>query len=259
MLSGGPHFSPFSIHLFCPPFVPCGRSELLRRNNDHPSRNRREGRRLHHLPLPQRGLVEAGAVRPPGVPQRPDAVLDGHHRGRRKSSAEGLVLYDWQAGAQFLSNLRQMMTLEGRTLNLVPGCNCAPGVTACFQTLPDLLCSHPRFYTLPWTLSFNHNGSPTVYFLYMHPLSACCGHLSQKKKRTVSTLNGTFFSLQGNTLRACLHNAHNRIHACVLILLLWQEFQFHKLRSNPKITRLSMDAGCFRCRKCRLIYDFVKM
>lgn len=184
MLSGGPHFLPFSILLCClplPPFLPCGRSKLLRRNNDHPCRNRCEGGRLHHLPLPQRGLVEAGAVRPAGVPQRPDAVLDGRRRGWRKSSAEGPVhrdvLNDWQGRSTIPKQPEMeddMLTLEWRTLNLFPGCTCPPGVTTCFQTLPDLLCSHPSFYTLPWTPAH-------LYFLYVHPLSACCGHLLQKK------------------------------------------------------------------------------
>lgn len=63
------------------PSLPRGRTKLLRRNDDHPSWNRCKGGRLHHLPLPQWGLVEAGAVRPAGVPQRPDAVLDGLRRG----------------------------------------------------------------------------------------------------------------------------------------------------------------------------------
>lgn len=182
MLWGGPYFSPFSILLRCPPtpsFLPCGRSKLLRWNNDHPSRNRCEGGRLHHLPLPQRGLVEAGAVCPAGVPQWPDAGLGGHRRGWRESSAD--ALYHWQ-GRNTVPKQPEMdedlRTLKRKTLNL-------NGWT-CLQVLPPvfricLTCSaHTQVSTRrprlrPVTTKAH------LYFLYVHPLSACCGHLSQKK------------------------------------------------------------------------------
>lgn len=73
------------------------------------------------------------------------------------------VLDDWQGRSTIPKQPEtddDVRTFERRTLNLFPGCTCPPGVTACFQTLPDLLCSHPSFYTLSWTLSCNHKGSP---------------------------------------------------------------------------------------------------
>lgn len=82
---------------------PCGRSKLLRRNDDHPSRNRCEGGRLHHLPLPQRGLVEAGAVCPAGVPQWPDAVLDGGWKSPTEAPSTAVFCATERTGAQFLS------------------------------------------------------------------------------------------------------------------------------------------------------------
>lgn len=84
-----------SHHLFSCPHpsfsFPRDRSKLLCRNDDHPSRNRSEGGRLHHLPLPQRGLVEAGAVLAAGVSQWPGLVIkrDGDRKrevGREKDS-----------------------------------------------------------------------------------------------------------------------------------------------------------------------------
>lgn len=98
-----------------PPF-PCGRSKLLCWNNDHPSRNWSKGGRLHHLPLPQRRLVEAGAVLAAGVPQRPVVVIERLHWGWWKSSGKALptatICMIDRAGAQFLSNLRQH-SIEG--------------------------------------------------------------------------------------------------------------------------------------------------
>lgn len=104
-------------HSFFPVFLspfhpfPCGRSKLLCWNNDHPSWNWSEGGRLHHLPLPQRRLVEAGAVLAAGVPQWPVVVIERLHRGWWKSSGEALPTAPFcmidRAGAQFLSNLRQ--------------------------------------------------------------------------------------------------------------------------------------------------------
>ena len=73
---------PVSRSLFLPrlplvlPFSPCDRSKLLCWNHDHPCRDRSEGGRLHHLPMPQRGLVETGAVLAAGVPQRPIVVIE---------------------------------------------------------------------------------------------------------------------------------------------------------------------------------------
>lgn len=105
------------------------------------------------------------------------------------------VLYDWQWRSTIPKQPEKdvaMGTLEWRTLlkNLFPGCTCPPGVTACFQTLPDLLCSHPSFYTLPWTLSCNHSGSP----IFSTRASVVCllWPSVAEKKRTVSTRNGTF-------------------------------------------------------------------
>lgn len=210
---------------------------MLRRHDHHPSRNRCEGGRLHHLPLPQWGLVEAGAVRPAGVPQRPDAVLDGLRRGRwRKSSAEApsatALRTTERTGAQFLSKPRQTTrrTLERRTLDVSHGCTCTPGATACFQTLPDLL------YTLPWTPSCNHNSSPI--FLYVRLSSACPVHQANCKHTYWH-----FVFPRRLPLRACLHDVHNGIHVYVLLLSLRQEFRSYELRSNPKTTRLSTNAA----------------
>lgn len=61
--------------------LPCDRSKLLRRNDYHPGWHRSEGWRLHHLPMPQWGLVEAGAVLAAGVPQRPVVVIRDPHSG----------------------------------------------------------------------------------------------------------------------------------------------------------------------------------
>lgn len=185
-----------------------------------------------------------------------DTAKDG---GRARLRGPSIVTFctTGRAGAQFLSNLRRMMTY-GHLSKERWTCTCPPGVAACFQTSPDLFCSHPSFYTLPWTLSCNHNSSP----IFSIRASVVCllWPSVREKKRTVSTLNGTgFFHLQRITLRACLHDAHNRIHACVLILLLWQEFQFYTPWSNHKMTRLLMDVVCLRFRTGRLIYDFVIM
>lgn len=89
-----------------PSVSPHGRSKLLRWNNDHPSRNRSQGGRLHHLPLPQRRLVEAGAVLAAGVPQRPDVVVERLHRGWRERPGMALPTAPFcmidRAGAQVL-------------------------------------------------------------------------------------------------------------------------------------------------------------
>lgn len=65
-----------SISLHSLPLLPWGRSKLLCRNDDHPSRYWSEGGWLHHLPLSQWGLVEASTVPAPGVPQQPDVVIE---------------------------------------------------------------------------------------------------------------------------------------------------------------------------------------
>lgn len=116
------HFLSFSLlSLSLPPFppFPCGRSKLLCWNDDHPSRNWSEGGRLHHLPLPQRRLVEAGSMPAEGVPQRPDVVIERLHRGWWKSSGKALPTAPFcmidRAGAQFLSNLRQHSIEEMRS------------------------------------------------------------------------------------------------------------------------------------------------
>lgn len=91
--------------------LPCDRSKLLRWNNDHPGWNWSKGGRLHHLPLPQRRLVEAGAVLAAGVPQRPVVVIERLHPGWWERSGKALPTAPFcmidRAGAQFLSNLRQ--------------------------------------------------------------------------------------------------------------------------------------------------------
>lgn len=93
-------------------FSPCDRSKLLRWNHNHPSWHWSEGGRLHHLSVPQRGLVEACAVLAAGVPQRSDVVIETlrswreGHRCAARLSAQGtahlVTARDWLAGAQFL-------------------------------------------------------------------------------------------------------------------------------------------------------------
>lgn len=56
-----------------PPVCLC-RSQLLCGHHDHSRRHRGEGGRLQHLPLPQRGLVEAGAMLQAGVPGQAGSV-----------------------------------------------------------------------------------------------------------------------------------------------------------------------------------------
>lgn len=131
-----------------------GRSKLLRRNDDHPSRDRCEGGRLHHLPLPQRGLVEAGAVCPAGVPQWPDAVLDGGWKsstGGGKSTA--VFCTTERTGAQFPGKPTDddVRTIERRALNSSHGCACPPGGTARFQTHNQVSTRSPGLRPAPTT------------------------------------------------------------------------------------------------------------
>lgn len=62
-------FIPVTHVCFC-------RSKLLCRNHDNSCRHRGEGGRLQHLPLPQRGLVEAGAVLQARVPGQAGSVVE---------------------------------------------------------------------------------------------------------------------------------------------------------------------------------------
>lgn len=62
------------------------RSELLCRNHDNSRRHRSEGGRLQHLPLPQRGLVEAGAVLQARVPGQAGSVAGKHPARHRRAN-----------------------------------------------------------------------------------------------------------------------------------------------------------------------------
>lgn len=123
-----------------------------------------------------------------------DTAEDGG-RVRLRGPSIGHFVAAGRAGAQFLSNPRRTKTnghLSEQRWTCF-GCTCPLGVTACFQTLPDLLCSRPSFYTLPWTLSCNHNGSP-IFSIRASVVCLLWPSVAEKKKQTVSTLNGTFCS-----------------------------------------------------------------
>ncbi len=90
-------------------FFPCDRSKLLRWNDDHPSWHWSEGGWLHHLSVPQRGLVEACAVLAPGVSQRSGGNIEplrswreGHGALSEQGTAHLMTEKDWLAGAQLL-------------------------------------------------------------------------------------------------------------------------------------------------------------